>query len=167
MADQRWWTKRPSGWNITLSATWKPSCLIRWLLPHWCLVVVSQKLVNISGKTTNLLQRYVSFLTRGWAGGGASLCLGYHSRQFPSIVDGWWRYVWQICDQNKRQQKVSPSSGTQRPRWRPNHGFNWTHGWHWVWNRALWCHVGPTLPTYYWGCSDRYMNNIAKCLVLY
>lgn len=28
MADRRWWTERPSGWNVTLSATWKPSCLI-------------------------------------------------------------------------------------------------------------------------------------------
>lgn len=46
MADQRWWTQTPSGWNLTLSAIFLPDC---WLLPNSSL-----------WKTPNILQRCVS-----------------------------------------------------------------------------------------------------------
>lgn len=101
-------------------------------------------------------------LTRGWAGGGASLCVGHHCRQLPSGLDGRRRPVWQISDQNKRQQKISPPPGVQRPWRRAHHGFNRTHERHWVRNRALRGVVGPTLPTYNRCCSYRYMTNLCR-----
>jgi len=154
MADQRWWTKKLSGWNVILAATWP--------LPDW------RSLMIIIGKNTKPIASLMfPCLTRGWAGGGASLRLRYHSWRFPSVVGSWWRPVWQICDQNKRQQKISSSSRAQRPRRWAYQGCNWPHGWYWVWNRALWCHIGPTLSTHYRGCSHRYMDNIAKCEVSY
>lgn len=163
MADQRWWIKWSSDWNLTFSAIFLPDC---WLLPNWCLwpspVEVDVCCWKKTTKTpTNLLQRCFCCLSRGRARGGASLCLGHHSWQFPSVMDFWWRHIWPICDQNKRQQKIRPSARVQRPWWWTNQGFDWTHEWHRVWNRALWCLIRPTLPTYFRGCSDRYMKNTA------
>lgn len=154
MADWWRWTRRPSGWNLILSC---PISDLFQIDPCGCFSERDEYCWEITRRAATLM---FPCLTRGWARSGASLCLRRHSWQFPSDVDCQWRSVWPICDQNKRQQKVSPSSRAQRPwRW-TNQGHNRTYGWLRVWNRALRCHTGSTLPTYYRGCSDRYTEKL-------
>lgn len=95
---------------------------------------------------------------RGWQPSGFRC----HPRWFPSVLDRWWRGLWQFCSQNQRYQKAVWATGNNPPCPRTYQGRNRSQRGHPIRNWTLWNKQWKALPASQCSSNNRYCTEIGE-----